>query len=93
MRPNGVTTWSFRAQRACWRYTSRGVKILTVLGQAPNEKKFTVSALKGRKFLFIRGMTAGQRGVHGDDARGGTVCLLLGSSNIFETSSDASANV
>src|SRR6266571_3218070 len=36
----------FRAQRSGWPYTSQGVQILTVPGQAPSKKKMGVSASK-----------------------------------------------
>jgi hypothetical protein len=38
-----------QAQCPCWPYTSQGVKILTVLGQALLEKKLPVTVLKMEK--------------------------------------------
>jgi hypothetical protein len=38
MRPNGVTTWSFRAQHACWRYSGKVLRNKSGLTQHQHSK-------------------------------------------------------
>ena len=74
----------FQAQRESWPYTFRGVKILTVLGQAAKREKNRHSSDENKENVQKRWvMTMGLRMVTMRKG-GGTACLQLSQASVFE---------